>query len=262
MIAVDAKKNARVGDFKTAGPRDDVPCHDFATLGIGKACPSRVYDVARHAAWVSMGQDHDTGPCAVYTIERWRSEPGQTRYPAAHDLYLVADGGGSNAARARLWKVELQRCATARGLTIHVSRGPPGTSKWHYVEHRLFSFISRNWRGRPLTTFKTLVEWIGHTKTQTGLTVWAEWGQGTYPTASPSPRQRWAPWPLNTMPSGTEHLMVGGVGLGRQFLGEIEKPRPFKGHRSAHLGSVPDDQRKADPAGPWPEPIILSPEKR
>ena len=123
-----------------------------------------------------------TAQFAVYTIERWWTEPGQTRYPAAHDLYIVADGGSSHAVRGRLWKVGRQRFATASGLTIHVSHFPPGTSKWNYMERRLFSFISTNWRGRPLTTFETIVDWIGHTRTQTGLTVWAEWDKGTYPT--------------------------------------------------------------------------------
>ena len=189
VISVDAKKKELVGDFKNrgqewhpAGQPDDVQCHDFAHLGIGKACPYGVYDVTHQAGWVGVGQDHDTAQFAVHTIERWWTEQGKARYPSAHDLYIVADGGGSNAARARLWKVELQRFATATGLTVHVSHFPPGTSKWNYIEHRLFSFISMNWRGRPLTTFETIVDLIGHTRTQTGLTVWAEWDQGTYPT--------------------------------------------------------------------------------
>ena len=189
VISVDAKKKELVGDFKNggrewhpAGQPDDVQCHDFLSLGIGKACPYGVYDVAHQAGWVGVGQDHDTAQFAVHTLERWWTEQGQTRYPAAHDLYIVADGGGSNAAKARLWKVELQRFATAHRLTIHVSHFPPGTSKWNYIEHRLFSFISMNWRGHPLTTFETIVDLIGHTKTQTGLTVWAEWDKGTYPT--------------------------------------------------------------------------------
>ena len=178
-----------VGDFKNpgrewhpAGHPPGVQCHDFVHLGLGKACPYGVYDVAHQAGWVAVGQDHDTAQFAVHTIARWWREQGRTRYPDARDLYIVADGGGSNGYRVRLWKVELQRFATASGLRIHVSHFPPGASKWNYIEHRLFSFISMNWRGRPLTTFETIVDLIGHTTTGTGLTVWAEWDQGTYPT--------------------------------------------------------------------------------
>ena len=189
VISVDAKKKELVGDFKNpgrewhpAGQPPAVQCHDFVHLGIGKACPYGVYDVAAQAGWVAVGQDHDTAQFAVHTIERWWQEQGQHRYPDARDLYIVADGGGSNGSRVRLWKVELQRVATATGLRIHVSHFPPGTSKWNYIEHRLFSVISMNWRGQPLTTFETIVDLIGHTTTATGLTVWAEWDHGTYPT--------------------------------------------------------------------------------
>ena len=122
-----------------------------------------------------MGPDHDTAQFAVHPIERWWTEQGHARYPAAHDLYLVADGGGSHGARVRLWKVAWQRFATARGLTLHVSHFPPGTSQGNYIDHRLFSFIRMNGRGRPLTPFETIVDLIGHPRTQTGLTVWAEW---------------------------------------------------------------------------------------
>jgi transposase len=189
VISVDAKKKELVGDFKNAGREwhptghpPEVQCHDFAHLGIGKAVPYGVYDVAHQAGWVAVGQDHDTAQFAVHTIERWWQEQGRLRYPDAQDLYIVADGGGSNGSRVRLWKLELQRFATATGLRVHVSHFPPGTSKWNYIEHRLFSFISMNWRGRPLTTFETVVELIGHTTTATGLTVWAEWDPGVYPT--------------------------------------------------------------------------------
>jgi hypothetical protein len=141
-----------------------------------------VYDVAHQAGWVAVGQDHDTAQFAVHTIARWWQEQGRARYPDAQDLYIVADGGGSNGSRVRLWKPELQRFATASGLRIHVSHVPPGTSKWNAIEHRLFSVIRMHGRGRPLTPCETLVEWIGHTPTATGLTVWAEWDQGVYPT--------------------------------------------------------------------------------
>ncbi len=189
VISVDAKKKELVGDFKNpgrewhpAGHPPEVPCHDFVHLGIGKACPYGVCDVAHQTGWVAVGQDHDPAPFAVHTIERWWQEQGRARYAAAHDLYIVADGGGSNGYRVRLWKVELQRFANASGLQIHVSHFPPGTSQGNYIEHRLFGFLSINGRGRPLTTFETIVDLIGHTTTQTGLTVWADWDQGTYPT--------------------------------------------------------------------------------
>ena len=165
VISVDAKKKELVGDFKNpgrewhpAGHPPGVQCHDFVHLGIGKACPYGVYDVTHQAGWVAVGQDHDTAQFAVHTIARWWQEQGRARYPDAQDLYIVADGGGSNGYRVRLWKVELQRFATATGLRVHVSHFPPGTSKWNFIEHRLFSFISMNWRGRPLTTLRS--SWI------------------------------------------------------------------------------------------------------
>lgn len=170
-----------------------VPCHDFVHLGLRKACPCGVYDVAHQAGWVAVGQDHDTAPFAVHTISRWWQEQGRARYPNAQDLYIVADGGGSNGYRVRLWKVELQRFATATGLRVHGSHFPPGASNWNYIEHRLFRVISMNGRGRPLTTFEVIVDLIGHTTTATGLTVWAEWDQGTYPTGIRiTPAQVWA----------------------------------------------------------------------
>jgi len=189
VISVDAKKKELVGDFKNpgrerhpAGHPPEVQCHDFVHLGIGTACPYGVYDVAHQVGWVAVGQDHDTAQFAVHTIARWWQEQGRARYLDAQDLYIVADGGGSNGYRVRLWKVELQRFANATGLRVHVSHFPPGASKWNYIEHRLFSFISMNGRGRPLTTFETIVDLIGHTTTSTGLTVWAEWDHGIYPT--------------------------------------------------------------------------------
>ena len=156
--------------------------YDFVNLAIGKATPYEIYDVTRNEGWVTVGSDHDTAPLAVATIRRWWQERGRAQYPTAQDLYIVADGGGSNGSRVRLWKAELQRFATAERLRIHVSHLPPGTSKWNKIEHRLFSVISRNWRGRPLTTYEAVVQCIAHTETATGLTVHAEWDPTPYPT--------------------------------------------------------------------------------
>ncbi len=178
-----------VGNFRTggqewqpAGQPERVLVYDFLHLGIGKATPYGIYDLARNEGWVTVGSDHDTAQFAVATLRRWWQERGRHQYPAARELYIVADGGGSNGSRVRLWKTELQRFATDTGLTIQVSHFPPGTSKWNAIEHRLFSVISRTWRGRPLTTYETVVQCIAHTTTETGLTVYAEWDPTPYPT--------------------------------------------------------------------------------
>ena len=139
-------------------------------------------NMTRNEGWVTVGADHDTAQFAVATIRRWWQERGRRQYADAHDLYIIADGGGSNGSRVRLWKWELQQFATETGLTIHVSHFPPGTSKWNAIEHRLFSFISMNWRGRPLTTFETVVQCIAHTTTSAGLTVHADYDPRPYST--------------------------------------------------------------------------------
>ena len=154
-------------------------------LAIGKATPYGIDDVTRNEGWVTVGSDHDTAPFAVATIRRWWQERGQRQYPDARELVVVADGGGSNGYRVRLWKAELQRFATATGLTLHLHHLPPGTSKWNTIEHRLFSVIGRAWRGRPLTTYETLVQCIAHSGTATGLTVYAEWDPTPYPLGVP-----------------------------------------------------------------------------
>jgi transposase len=189
VISVDSKKKELVGNFKTggqewqpAGQPERVLVYDFLHLGIGKATPYGIYDLARNEGWVTVGSDHDTAQFAVATLRRWWQERGCHQYPEARELYIVADGGGSNGSRVRLWKTELQRFATDTGLTIQVSHFPPGTSKWNAIEHRLFSVISRTWRGRPLTTYETVVQCIAHTTTETGLTVHAEWDPTPYPT--------------------------------------------------------------------------------
>lgn len=189
VISVDAKKKELVGDFKNGGREwqpqgEPTPVHvyDFLHLAVGKATPYGVYDMTRNEGWVTVGADHDTAQFAVATIRRWWQERGRRQYADAHDLYIIADGGGSNGSRVRLWKWELQQFATETGLTIHVSHFPPGTSKWNAIEHRLFSFISMNWRGRPLTTFETVVQCIAHTTTSAGLTVHADYDPRPYST--------------------------------------------------------------------------------
>lgn len=186
-ISVDTKKKELVGDFKNAGrewrPKgrpEEVRVHDFIDKEKGKAIPYGVYDMGRNAGWVSVGIDHDTASFAVNTIRLWWRRMGRRAYPRARSLLITADSGGSNGSRLRLWKWELQQFADQTGMTIHVCHLPPGTSKWNRIEHRLFSFISRNWRGRPLLTHATIVNLIGATKTQTGLTVRCELDQRAY----------------------------------------------------------------------------------
>jgi hypothetical protein len=177
-ISVDTKKKELVGDFKNGGrawrPRgrpERVRVHDFLDPAKGKAIPYGVYDVARNTGWVSVGVDHDTAAFAVNTIRTWWRRLGTKVYPRAKSLLIVADSGGSNGHRVRLWKWELQQLANETGLTIQVSHLPPGTSKWNKIEHRLFSFISRNWRGQPLLSHATIIKLIANTTTTTGLKV-------------------------------------------------------------------------------------------
>jgi hypothetical protein len=188
VISVDTKKKELVGDFKNNGrelrPQGDpekVRVHDFIIPELGRANPYGVYDVAHNTGWVSVGVDHDTAAFAVESIRRWWNSMGQAAYPRATRLLITADSGGSNGARVRLWKVELQKLADETGLRIAVSHLPPGTSKWNKIEHRLFSFISQNWRGKPLISHEVIVNLIAGTTTKNGLTVRAELDTGTYP---------------------------------------------------------------------------------
>jgi hypothetical protein len=188
FISVDTKKKELVGNFKNAGQEwqpqgkpDLVDVHDFPDDAVGKAIPYGVYDVAANAGFVSVGVDHDTPVFAVTTIEAWWKLMGAKRYPNARELFITADAGGSNGHRSHLWKIELQRLADKLGLSIHVSHFPPGTSKWNKIEHRLFSFITMNWRGRPLRTYETIVNLIGNTTTITGLVVRARVDRRKYP---------------------------------------------------------------------------------
>jgi transposase len=187
-ISVDTKKKELVGDFKNGGreyrPKGQpapVRVHDFLIPELGRASPYGIYDIGENAGWVSLGVDHDTASFAVNAIRRWWQTMGQQRYPKATRLTITADGGGSNGARVRLWKRELQRLADELGLAITVCHLPPGTSKWNKIEHRLFSFISMNWRAKPLVSYRVIVDLISATTTDTGLTVRCELDTGCYP---------------------------------------------------------------------------------
>jgi hypothetical protein len=180
VISVDCKKKELIGDFKNggsewqpAGKPAQVNVYDFPDRADGKAIPYGVYDITQNDGWVSVGIDHDTAEFAVATIGQWWQRMGSLRYESATELYITADGGGSNGSRVRLWKQELQCFADQTGLTIHVSHLPPGTSKWNKIEHRLFGQITTNWRGKPLVTLQTVVSLIAATTTKTGLKVQA-----------------------------------------------------------------------------------------
>jgi hypothetical protein len=187
VISVDTKKKELVGNFKNGGrewrPQGDpeeVRVHDFLIKELGRAVPYGIYDLAANAGWVSVGIDHDTAEFAVQTIRTWWRTVGSKRYPNARHLTITADGGGSNGSRVRLWKRELQRLANELGIDIHVHHLPPGTSKWNKIEHRLFSFISMNWRAKPLVSYRVIVDLISATTTDTGLTVRCELDTKSY----------------------------------------------------------------------------------
>jgi transposase len=190
VVSVDSKKKELVGEYKNAGrewqPTGDpvqVKTHDFLDReGPGKAIPYGIYDITANSGWVSVGTDHDTAAFAVASIRRWWHAAGQGDYPRARRLLITADAGGSNGYRTRTWKTELASLTAELGLDITVCHLPPGTSKWNRIEHRLFSHISMNWRGRPLTSHEVIVQSIAATTTRTGLTVRAELDTGTYPT--------------------------------------------------------------------------------
>ena len=188
VISVDTKKKELVGDFKNAGREwrpqgepEEVRVHDFLIKELGRAVPYGIYDLAANAGWVSVGMDHDTAAFAVQAIRRWWQEIGRERYPEAHHLVITADGGGSNGSRVRLWKRELQRLVNELGIDIVVHHLPPGTSKWNKIEHRLFSFISMNWRAKPLVSYRVIIDLISATTTDTGLTVRCELDPNIYP---------------------------------------------------------------------------------
>jgi transposase len=189
VISVDAKKKELVGEYSNAGREwhlagepTRTKVHDFIDPEMGKAIPYGVYDLGANEGWVSVGDDADTAGFAVATISRWWVQMGRLRYPKATKLLICADAGGSNGYRIRAWKVELAKLAKETGLDITVAHFPPGTSKWNKIEHRLFSFITMNWRGRPLTSYRVVVELIANTTTTKGLKVNAELDEAYYPT--------------------------------------------------------------------------------
>lgn len=189
VISVDTKKKELVGNFKNGGrdwhPKGEpelVNVHDFPDLAIGKAIPYGIYDIAVNDGFVSVGTDHDTPVFAVASIEAWWNNVGKKRYPDAREIFITADAGGSNGHRPRVWKHELQHLADKLDVAIRVSHFPPGTSKWNKIEHRLFSFISINWRGRPLRTYETVINLIANTTNRGGLVVRARIDRRNYPT--------------------------------------------------------------------------------
>jgi hypothetical protein len=188
VVSVDTKKKELVGDFKNEGKEwrpkgnpEPVRVYDFVDKQLGKANPYGVYDPTANEGWVSVGVDHDTAEFAVESLRRWWAHMGRTRYPMATQLLVTADGGGSNGSRVRLWKVALQQLADQAGLDISVCHFPPGTSKWNKIEHRMFSYISMNWRGKPLISHEVIVNLIAATTTRKGLKIEAEIDRNVYP---------------------------------------------------------------------------------
>jgi len=189
VISVDTKKKELVGEFKNPGAEwqpqgqpETVNIHDFPDKKLGKAIPYGVYDLACNEGWVSVGIDHDTAEFACASIKRWWTEMGAARFPRASELLITADGGGSNSSRNRLWKKSLQSLADELDMALKVCHFPPGTSKWNKIEHRLFCFITKNWRGRSLTTYEVIVNLIANTTTSAGLTVRAALDSHSYET--------------------------------------------------------------------------------
>ena len=207
VISVDAKKKELVGDFanggkdyRPTGSPVPVRTHDFLDKDLGKAIPYGVYDVAANAGWVNVGTDHDTAAFAVESIRRWWRSMGRPAYPAARRLLVTADAGGSNSYRTRAWKAELAAFALEAGLAVTVCHFPPGTSKWNKIEHRLFSAITMNWRGRPLTSHEVIVNTIAATTTATGLTVRAGLDPGPYPPGAKVSQEQ-----MNALPLDRHH---------------------------------------------------------
>jgi transposase len=187
VISVDTKKKELVGEFKNGGQElrpkgrpEKVRVHDFVIPELGKAIPYGVYDLGTNTGWVSVGMDHDTAEFAVATIRRWWRWMGRKQYPQAQQLLITADAGGSNGSRLRLWKTEIQKLADELRISISICHFPPGTSKWNKIEHRLFSFISQNWRGKPLVSHAVIVKLIAATRTKTGLKVKARLDRNSY----------------------------------------------------------------------------------
>jgi hypothetical protein len=188
VISVDTKKKENIGNFKNNGQEyafkhqpEKVQVHDFMDKKLGKAAPYGVYDPNDNTGWVNIGIDHDTAEFAVESIRMWWREMGKSRYPAATKLLITADGGGSNGSRVKLWKTELQKLADELQMDIHVCHFPPGTSKWNKIEHKMFSYISKNWRGHPLVNLETIVNLIANTTTKKGLKIQVRVDHKKYP---------------------------------------------------------------------------------
>lgn len=189
VISVDAKKKELIGrfandgqEYQPVGTPEEVETYDFPSMADGKGIPYGIYDMTRNQGWVSVGTDHDTAQFAVHSIRQWWYQMGRTAYPEAEELLITADGGGSNGSRNRLWKRELQRFADEVGLAVSVCHFPPGTSKWNKIEHRMFSHITQNWRGRPLTSHEVIVNLIANTTTNAGLKIQSALDSKEYPT--------------------------------------------------------------------------------
>jgi transposase len=189
VISVDTKKKELIGNYSNRGQEwqpqaepQKTLVHDFPDKELGKAIPYGIYDVGRNEGWVSVGIDHDTAEFAIDSILAWWKHMGSKAYPKATKLLIMADAGGSNASRSRLWKAGLQRLANLTGLDLQISHFPPGTSKWNKIEHRMFSFITQNWRARPLVSYQTIIHLIANTRTTAGLRIKAKLTQKTYPT--------------------------------------------------------------------------------
>jgi hypothetical protein len=296
VISVDTKKKENVGEFKNGGrewrPKGEparVRTHDFPDEQQGKAIPYGVYDLAANAGWVSVGTDHDTAAFAVETIRRWWNAAGQAAYPGARRLLITADAGGSNGYRTRAWKAELAAFARQAGLSVTVCHFPPGTSKWNRIEHRLFSHITMNWRGRPLTSHEVVVNTIAATTTRAGLTVRAELDPGTYDTgvkvsdeqmaALPLDRHAWhgdwnytlrpedprpadAAAPATARPplrdsAGWAHPALTGMSPGDWAQLTAALVIPYQAHREARLHIARGGPARRKPAGGYPPALTL-----
>jgi hypothetical protein len=203
VVSVDAKKKALVGDFKNGGRAwqptgipERVRVHDFADKKLGQASPDGISEVTANTGGVSVGTDHETAACAVETLRRWWRQMGASAYPEASDLLVIADGGGSNSSRTRLWKSEWQGLANELGMRIAVCHVPPGTSQWNKIEHRMFAYITHNWRGKPLVSHEVSVNLLGSTTTTTGLKMRAALDPGRYATGRKIPNEAFAPMQL------------------------------------------------------------------
>ncbi|HEY2690702.1 MAG TPA: ISAzo13 family transposase [Streptosporangiaceae bacterium] len=293
VISVDTKKKENVGEFKNGGrewrPKGEpaaVRTHDFPDEQLGKAIPYGVYDLAANSGWVSVGTDHDTAAFAVQTIRRWWNAAGRAAYPRARRLLITADAGGSNSYRTRAWKTELAAFALETGLAVTVRHFPPGTSKWNRIEHRLFSHITMNWRGRPLTSHQVIVSTIAATTTRAGLTVRAELDPGSYPggvkvsdeqmARLPLDRHDWhGDWNYTLRPEGPRPAAAATVRAALRDSAGWARPAltgmtpadwakltaalaiPYQAHREAGLHIARGGPARRKPSGGYPPALTL-----